>query len=126
MQDMTTLMRDILLTARLDDHARFKQMVLETRSALETGIIGAGHRAALERLTAQRTVAGWVDEQTGGLEYLHFIRDLAKRMDSDWDAIKADLEALRGCILASEVCYGTALLSGQCAACLWAYKCHFF
>ena len=64
-QDMTALLRDVLLTAKLDDHSRFKQMVLETRSALETGIISAGHRAAMERLTAQRTVAGWVDEVTG-------------------------------------------------------------
>ena len=114
-QDLAALMRDVLLTARLDDHARFKQMVLETRSALETGIVGAGHRAAMERLAAQRTVAGWVDEQTGGLEYLWFIRDLAKRVDSDWDAIKGDLEELRRCILATEVRRARADAIAVCA-----------
>jgi hypothetical protein len=38
--DMFELMRDILLTARLDDKARFTQMVAETKAGLESG--GAG------------------------------------------------------------------------------------
>ena len=35
--DMFELMRDILLTARLDDKARFTQMVAETKAGLESG-----------------------------------------------------------------------------------------
>lgn len=35
--DMLELMRDILLTARLDDKARFTQMVAETKAGLESG-----------------------------------------------------------------------------------------
>ncbi len=35
--DMMEVARDILLTARLDDRARFSQMVNETKAGLESG-----------------------------------------------------------------------------------------
>ena len=35
--DLLDLARDIVLTARLDDKARFTQMVLETKTGLESG-----------------------------------------------------------------------------------------
>ena len=52
------------------------QMVLETKSGLEGAVIGGGHSVAAARLDAQRSVAGWVSEQMGGLSYLFYIRDL--------------------------------------------------
>ena len=64
------------------------QMVLETKAGLESGIIGAGHRVAASRLDAQRSTAGWVSEQMGGLSYLTFIRQLLPRVESDWDSVK--------------------------------------
>ena len=64
-------------------------MVLETRASLEAGVIGAGHRFATSRLDAQRSTAGWAKEQMGGIAYLGFIRALAGRVDSEWDAVKA-------------------------------------
>ena len=71
------------------------QMVLETRSALESGVQGSGHSFAATRLDAQRSIAGWVAEQTGGLSYLESIRQLAKRVDDDWEGVQADLQSIR-------------------------------
>ena len=64
-------------------------MVLETKAGLESGVIGAGHRFAASRLDAQRSTAGWVSEQMGGLSYLSFIRQLLPRVEEDWDLVKA-------------------------------------
>jgi Zn-dependent M16 (insulinase) family peptidase len=86
--DLIELMRDVLTGARLDDKARFTQMVLETKAGLEAGLVGSGHRFAAARLAAQRSVAGWAGEVTGGLSYLEFIRALSKRVESDWDSVK--------------------------------------
>eukprot|EP00879_Flechtneria_rotunda_P006113 GHRR01006426.1.p1 GENE.GHRR01006426.1~~GHRR01006426.1.p1 ORF type:complete len:1001 (+),score=416.66 GHRR01006426.1:475-3477(+) len=97
--DLFQLMGDILATARLDDRARFTQMVAETKAGLEAGIIGSGHRFAGSRLAAQRSVAGWVGESMGGLSYLDTIRGLAKRVEDDWDSVKADLESIRSHLL---------------------------
>lgn len=63
-------------------------MVLETKAGMESGVIGAGHRFAAKRLDGQRSTAGWLSEQMGGIAYLDFIRDLAKRVHSDWDSVQ--------------------------------------
>ena len=63
-------------------------MVLETKAALEAGVVGSGHRFAGSRLAAQRSAAGWVGEAMGGLSYLEFIRGLAKRVEADWDGVQ--------------------------------------
>ncbi|KAL6779083.1 PREP1 [Auxenochlorella protothecoides x Auxenochlorella symbiontica] len=97
--DLLQVFHDILLTARLDDAARFKQMVLETRSGMEAGIVGSGHSFAGSRLDAQRSAAGWVSEQMGGVEYLQYLRTLAKRVDSDWEGVRRDLETIRSTLL---------------------------
>lgn len=97
--DMLDIVRDVLLSAKLDDKDRFKQMVLETKSSLEGAIIGSGHSFAGTRLDAQRSVAGWVGEEMGGVTYLEHIRKLVARVDSDWEGVKQDLETIRSAIL---------------------------
>jgi len=93
------LFSDILLTARLDDKARFKQMASEAKSSMEARAIGGGHSLASTRLGAQLSVAGAVDELMGGFSALQFVRDLVKRCDSDWASVQADLEEIRRALL---------------------------
>lgn len=97
--DLLQLASDVLLTARLDDRERFRQMALETKAGLEAGVVGAGHRFAARRLDAQRSRAGWAQEAMGGLSYLDFIRKLVARVDEDWEGVKADLESIRAALL---------------------------
>lgn len=97
--DLLDVARDVLLTAKMDDKERFRQMVLETKSGLESSIVGRGHSFAGSRLDAQRSVAGWVGELMGGVSYLEYIRALVGRVDSDWDGVKSDLESIRGALL---------------------------
>ena len=70
---------------------------------MEAGVVGAGHSFAGSRLDAQRSVAGWVSEQMGGISYLDFVRGLVGRVEADWEGVQADLEAIRcgllvGCV----------------------------
>ena len=97
--ELFSLFTDILLTARLDDKARFKQMASEAKASMEARAVGGGHSLASTRLGAQLSVAGWADELMGGLSALQFVRDLVKRCDSDWPSVQADLEAIRGALL---------------------------
>jgi len=97
--DLMALVRDLLLTSKLDDRARFKQMVDETKAGLEASIVSRGHSFAATRLAAQRGRAGWISEQMGGLSYLEYIRGLAKRVEGEWDAVRADLLAIRAALL---------------------------
>ncbi|GMH34188.1 hypothetical protein BSKO_02022 [Bryopsis sp. KO-2023] len=93
--DMADLMRDILLTVNFNDADRFKQMVLETKSGLESGIVSGGNSFASMRLSAQRSTAGYVNELMGGLSYLEYIRELVDRVENDWSSVANDLESLR-------------------------------
>ena len=97
--DLLDIVKDVLTTAKLDDKERFRQMVLETKSGMEAGVVGSGQSFAGTRLDAQRSVAGWVSEVMGGISYLDFIRGLVNRVDSDWEGVQADLERIRGVLL---------------------------
>ncbi|CAD7700528.1 unnamed protein product [Ostreobium quekettii] len=97
--DLMDLLQNVLLKGKLDNQQRFKQMVLENKAALESGLVDSGHRFASQRLAAQRSIAGWVSEVTGGLSYLEYVRSLVDRVDSDWPGVQADLEAIRSALL---------------------------
>ena len=100
--DLVEVMRDVLLGANLGNRDRIRQMVLETKASMESSVVGSGHSVAASRLDAQRSVAGWVSEQMGGLSYLESLRELAKRIDQDFDAVRADLEEIRSRLLTRE------------------------
>ncbi len=98
-------------------------MVLETKSGLEGAVIGGGHSVAASRLDAQRSVAGWVSEQMGGLSYLFYIRDLVSLfvslLLSEYPfCFKVSLELTRSLIFVTPICVDMCLtVSRDSAAC---------
>jgi len=93
--DLLSILREVLLTARLDNRERFHQMVLEEKADLEAALTPAGHRLVNTRLRSFFNEAGWVDEQMGGVSYLYFLRQLADKLEHDWSAVLTDLEQVR-------------------------------
>jgi Zn-dependent M16 (insulinase) family peptidase len=93
--ELLAILKDVLTQARLDNRERFHQLVLEEKSQLESGIPFMGSRYASLRLLSGLSEAGWAAEQMGGISHLNFLRRLADRIASDWDAIHADLERIR-------------------------------
>lgn len=93
--DMLEIMRDMVLTVKLDNPERFKQIVLEEKAGLEAGLIPAGHRVVNGRLQAQFTEASWVTDQISGISYLFFLRRLAETMEQDWPSVLEKLERVR-------------------------------
>lgn len=94
-EDLMKITNEILLEAKLDNKERFKQLVLETKAGMESSIISAGHSFVMRRLAAQRTIADAASELTSGIEYLTYIRQLAERVDKDWDGVLKELEECR-------------------------------
>ncbi|MBI3173868.1 MAG: insulinase family protein [Chloroflexi bacterium] len=93
--ELFAILKDVLLTAQLDNPERFKQIVLEEKAGTEAGLIPGGHGVVHGRLSARFSEAAWVSEQIGGLDQLFFLRGLAEQMDKDWAGVLAKLEALR-------------------------------
>ncbi len=98
-QDLLDILRDILLTVKLDNKARFRQMVLEEKTGLESMLVPRGHMIVLSRLRAQYHEAGWLSEQMGGVSQLFFLRRLVEEIDQDWDAVLEKLETIRRILL---------------------------
>ncbi len=98
-QALLDILRDVLLTAQLDNRERLRQIVLEEKAGLEAGLIPGGHGVILRRLRARFTTADWAAEQMGGIAYLFFLRTLIQRLEQDWPGVLADLEAVRAALI---------------------------
>ncbi len=97
--DLLAILRDVLETVNFDNQERFKQIAVEEKADLEAGIVPSGHIAALTRLRAHFSEAEWATEQTSGVSYLFFLRDLIDQIDRDWSSVRAKLETMRRTLL---------------------------
>ncbi|UYN98280.1 MAG: insulinase family protein [Devosia sp.] len=93
--EMLAIFGDVLLDARLDNRERFKQMALEEKAGFEARLVPGGNGIADTRIKAGLTEAGWIAEQMSGVSYGQFLKDLVKRIDSDWAGVEAVLRTIR-------------------------------
>ena len=96
------ILHDVLLTAHLDNQERFRQMALEEKATQEASLLPMGHAVVGARLQAHFHEAGWAAEQMGGISYLFFLRELVEKIEQDWPAVLAQLEALRSVLINSK------------------------
>lgn len=97
--DLLAIFRDVLLTVKLDDQARFRQIVLEAKAGEEAGLVQAGHIVVRSRLSSYLNEAAWVAEQMGGLNYLFFLNRLLPEIESNWESVLQQLEAVREALI---------------------------
>jgi len=97
--ELLAIVSDVLTSARLDNRERIKQMLLEEKAGFEAGLVGRGNAIAASRVGASLSPASWANEQSGGVAYLFFLRDLLKRVDSDWAGVEATLYRLRDLLI---------------------------
>jgi len=86
-QDLLDIFQDILLTVKLDDQTRFRQIALEAKAGKEAGLIQMGHVVVGNRLAAQFNEADWAAERMGGIDYLRFLNNLIRDIETDWPAV---------------------------------------
>ena len=92
--ELLAILKDILSGVRLDNRERFKQIVLEAKAEAEARLAPAGHIMVNNRLRALFNQADWANEQFSGVSQLFFLRKLADRLENDWPAVLAELQAL--------------------------------
>jgi hypothetical protein len=100
--DLTTILRDVLLTAQFDNQERFRQMVMEEKARHEQRLVPEGHQVVNLRLRAHFSEADWVAEQMKGVSYLFFLRDLTRKVDEDWPSVLASLEHMRQTVVSRQ------------------------
>ena len=97
--DLLDILRDILLTVKLDNPERFRQILLEAKAGKEASLIPAGHSVVASRLRAKFNEASWAAEQMGGVSQLFMLRELVELVENDWPGVLQKLEAVREAIV---------------------------
>jgi presequence protease len=97
--ELCDIIRDVLLTGKLDERERFLQIVLEEKAQEEMSLVPDGSRVVSLRLGAQFDEAGRISEQMRGLSYLYFLRQLVEQIEQDWDGVCACLREIRTCLV---------------------------
>lgn len=92
--EMLNIMKDVLLTTKFDNRERFKQIVLEEKAGLESGIVPSGHSLVNTRLRAQFGESGWTNDEMKGISYLFALRELASDIDRRWKSVLKKLETM--------------------------------
>ncbi|MGL4651494.1 MAG: insulinase family protein, partial [Caldilineaceae bacterium] len=98
--DLLAIMRDILLTVRLDNQDRLRQIVRKSKAGMEASLVPSGSSYVDLRLRAAFSKSGWLDEQFDGIEWLHFLRHLLDEVENDFPAVQAKLESVRDLLIA--------------------------
>ena len=95
LKEVLAILNDVLLTVRLDNLERFRQLAMEAKAGMESRLSPAGHQIVNHRLRARYNSIDWASEQMGGINYLFFLRDLVDNLDSRWKDVLATLESIR-------------------------------
>jgi len=93
--DMLAIMRDIGLTASLDNKDKFLTLVRESKAGMEAAVVNSGHSVAASHLSSQYSVLGWLGELRGGLTHYKFLCELEHKVANDWPAVLAVLQGMQ-------------------------------
>lgn len=93
---------EILLDVDINNRERVRQILIEERAGIESGLAGSGHTVAGGRLAAMFRSPAWADEQMGGIDFLKAVRTLIARIDRDWESVCADLKMLQRLVVSRE------------------------
>ena len=96
---MTALMREILTEPDFDNRERFTQMALEEKARMEQAAVPSGHTLVNTRLNGRLSVVGRMVEEISGVNALFYVRDLIRRLETDWEQVRSDLATLHECIV---------------------------
>jgi Zn-dependent M16 (insulinase) family peptidase len=97
--DLLDILHDVLVHVNFNNKDRFKQIILEHKSELETGVVPRGHSAVMSRLKSHYHEAHWVNEKMGGVEALFFMRNLIELVETDWDQVSQRLKKIRSTLI---------------------------
>lgn len=98
-EDLSRILKDVLLTIALDNRKRFHQMLLEEKARIEQRLIPNGHQFINLRLRAHFGEAHWASEQMDGISYLFFLRKLVHAVEDNWPEVLASLEEIRSIVV---------------------------
>lgn len=96
-------MKELLTETVFEDTGRIREILLESKSAMESGYTGMAQRAALKRATSYFAAFGMAMELTDGIAYYDFITDILEHFEERKDDVLEKLAKVYRCIFAKDV-----------------------
>ena len=90
----TSLIREALSTSRFEDAKRIREIISQTRSALQMGLQQGGNVAAATRALAYVSPVGALTDRITGIDFYRFVRDLEAGFEEKGGIIGGKLESL--------------------------------
>lgn len=88
------LISEVLYTSDLSDKAAVKNVISQTKIALEESFIGAGHQAAMSRADAQISPDGAINEYIAGYEAYRLFKEYEQNFDALSDSLIEEMKTL--------------------------------
>ncbi len=111
--EMLNILKDVLLKTNFDNRKRLKQMVLEEKAGLESGLVPGGHSFVNTRLRAQFNESGWANDQMKGIAYLFALRELANDIDKKWKSVLKRFKKIRDLLINRNALICNVTLDGE-------------
>lgn len=86
------IMAETILSSKLDDKKRLKEIIDELKAGNATKAASAGHSLAVGRATSYFSESSMVSDMISGVEFMWFIENLAENFDELADEIIANLK----------------------------------
>ncbi|MCR5055020.1 MAG: insulinase family protein [Lachnospiraceae bacterium] len=90
------LLEQIILRSDLSDKKRLKEIVMQAKSHLEMKMMSAGNQAAALRSMSHFSPCARISDETTGVGYYRFLKDLEENFDSRIDDVVAKCKELSG------------------------------
>jgi hypothetical protein len=91
-----------LTDAKLDNKKRAIEILRSTKAGMESSFSTSGNGYAQRRIFARRSIAGYIDEVTGGISYFDTVKSMLVTAEKDWPSLLQRLEKVRMYILDKE------------------------
>ena len=88
------MIKEMLLTSKLRDKKRLKEILSETKSRLQMAFQTAGHSMAALRAMSYFSSSAAFSDRTEGVDFYHFVEKLDKSFEEDFEKTAEKLEQL--------------------------------
>ncbi len=90
------MIREILLTSKLDDKKRLREIIASQKVSMQSSMPAAGHGTAARRALSYISAADGWQERTDGIDFYHMIEEIDAHFDERADEVIENLKALTG------------------------------
>lgn len=99
MKILFSMAKEILLTSKLDDTKRLKEILAQTKSRAQVGLVSSGHGTAVLRASSYGSPVSAFQDAMSGISYYHFIEQLDRDFEDKKLEIVSSLKKLLNKIL---------------------------